>query len=1252
MTDESFNVTLEADGALVGERRIGGIRKDKTMSFEWRPYHIGSHTLKVAVNPDKRMKEQNFDNNILEKDVVVVFPDLVPKAITSDNIYMSATNKITVTVSGTAECFNISLVENGTVVGNTTNVTCYGKENVSVNWKPGSIGNHTITAFVDSDDDIKETNEMNNNITKMFEVLLPDIVPEDITPEVLYIDEVNTISVKVNGTAEGFNATLVADKMGVDRSGPLRYVIIPVFNGTFGTGETFFGNTTDSNLTYNITAQRANWSWKDIDTLEVSIASNTSTGLIDSGDAWSVDYVAVVVNYTVNGTIVQTLELNANSVISSGNWSNENNTYITDDEYATATEITTMQLGVADTEAVFGNITSVVIKVEQYVVNAIIPSLKNDTIILKKTNLNTYNNSIKFEWLTTELGNYSLTVFLDSDNDVVETNETNNNLTRSVIVAKRIKLKLLSPKSGETWKGVRNITWAATYEEPLLIDLFYSPDRRGYRWINITTNETNDGSYAWDTEDVPDGEYMIKVVARAGVVTEEDKSDIFYIRNNDEWGSFHQNAGYAPCEAPDTNETAWVSDDIGAEGSSSLIVAKGKIFVYCTGWEGMYSDYTYLVALDESTGEVLWGTKIAPREYGSWATPAYKDGSVYVSSGKGIYRIDADTGDFIWEFRFPTGKGSVNGGPAVTSRAVYVGDWDGCHYYGIDKNNANEIWRFEVSGKAQSVPAVAYGNIYFGCYGGRDNRAYGVDAWSGKKIWNTSFPSTKHVCGSVTIAEGIVYFTTFDFNGPGIFYALDAFNGTEIWSASIERTDSTPAYYPSRGYVYVAGGVTGYSAKEVSCFDAKTGKPIWKVPGPQCPECPPLGSWTNSPIVTKDEKVFVGKECEKSEEMIPEYCGLYCLDAVTGEEIWHSEKGGSSPVVVNGFVYTIGEGKVIAFGNGTIPDLTVDANATDGRYVVGKKGNITAKIENIGKSNVTESFKVELRHKGDVTAEQTVQPPLNINNSREVVFEWTPENPGEHRLTVEVDPPPGNVTESNPWNNIANVTVFVEDNKPDLITSITSVSPSTIYVGDEVTVEANITNIGYETSNLFYVRFSVNDVEEDMTLTSLVNNTRFLYFTWNALNNGIYNLTVDANPNDSLTIKNEVTWTNNKDSRVVEVMPTPTPTPTLTPENPCYGPGSRGGYGGGSAGGIGEGSGIGEAGAGEAGGMQIPVNASDSADEKKKEVFGFPFGNASSGASGGGGTLPLLLIALIVLTFALFYFGYYKEKRAYRGDKK
>ncbi len=53
------------------------------------------------------------------------------------------------------------------------------------------------------------------------------------------------------------------------------------------------------------------------------------------------------------------------------------------------------------------------------------------------------------------------------------------------------------------------------------------------------------------------------------------------------------------------------------------------------------------------------GTPIKTRVYGLWATPAYKDDSVFVTSGGStgggshVYRIDADDGEKEWDFRFP-----------------------------------------------------------------------------------------------------------------------------------------------------------------------------------------------------------------------------------------------------------------------------------------------------------------------------------------------------------------------------------------------------------------------------------------------------------------------------------------------------------------------------------------------------------------------------------------------------------------------
>ena len=503
------------------------------------------------------------------------------------------------------------------------------------------------------------------------------------------------------------------------------------------------------------------------------------------------------------------------------------------------------------------------------------------------------------------------------------------------------------------------------------------------------------------------------------------------------------------------------------------------------------------------------------------------------------------------------------------------------------------------------------------------------------------------MCGSITVADGIVYFTTY---GGETVYALDAFNGSVVWEKHIGWSDSTPAYYSpprsksTRSYIY-AVIVHGFmEPADLHCFDAKTGEEIWNTRGKGGKSG--IGYWTASPVVTADGKVFVGN-----------LSTLSCLDAFTGDVIWQSY-GGPSPVVVNGFVYTVHQGRALAYGNGTLPDLTVSVKAPDDTYIVGKKGNITATIKNIGKANVTKSFKVELRYKGKENKfkniEEIVDSPLNINDSTEVPFEWIPEEAGENNITVKVNPPPDkNVTESNPWNNTAIVPVMVKDNKPDLVTKI-NVSPNPAYVGDTVTVEANITNIGYETNESFWVRFSVDGAEENMTWTSLEDNVRLLDFTWIAMDNGTHNLAVDANPRDNPTIV-EVTWKNNNDSKVVEVMPRPTPTPTPvstptpTPEKHGFGPGGGGGIGGGTAGGIGEGSGTGESGAGKAGGMQIPVNASATGPVKKeKQVMGHPFGNATSGASGGGGTLPLILIALITLAVALFYFGYYSEKRTHK----
>jgi subtilase family serine protease/outer membrane protein assembly factor BamB len=1059
-TDEDFNITFKADGEVIDERVITGIDHDTNMTFEWRPSHAGKITLELIVDENKMVKESIETNNILSSSANVVFPDLFPTAMQSTLAYVNATNMINISVGGTAECFSVSLFESGAAVGNVSNITCYGSTNVSIPWKPDRTGNHTLQAVIDPYNNIRETDEANNNITKEYEVILPDILPVNITPDIIFINETNNIIVTVNGTAEGFNATLFA----------------------------------------------------------------------------------------------------------------------------------------------------------------------NNTCIDKKVDLNTYNNTIEFEWTPKYPGNHNLTVLLDPDNDIIETNETNNNLSVNVITANRIGLKLLFPLGGEILTGFCNITWNASYDQPVMIDLVYSANN-GYTWNTIAENITNNGSYEWDTRDVIDGKYMILIVARYANITQEDNSDLFFVYNKksaSNWGEFHSNAGFSLSETPDTCERAWISDDIGAESSSSLIVADGKIFVYCAGWQKDYSDYTYLVALNESDGTVLWGTRIAPRKYFSWATPTYNDGRVYVSSGDGVYCIDAtkeDRGHVLWEYTFPDGGGSVNGGPAVANGKVYVGSWGGGHYYCLDAKKGTMIWKFKINDNSQSVPAIAYGRVYFGDFSG-NSKAYCVDMDDAYEFWNTSIDW--NACGSFTVSDGAVYFTTYNFFGPGCAYALDAGNGTQIWKNNIISTDSTPAFYaPSgstRSYVYVSAG---FGAYKIYCFNIKNGETVWTVDG--------LGHWTNSPAVSIDKKVFVGKKGGGG-GMISGYSGLYCLDALTGDEIWHSDIGGSSPAIANGKVYTIAGNRVVAFGSSTLPDLTVESIFVPRIINAGIETNITARIGNIGTSDIQENFTVELRHKNDPIDKITISS-LEAGNATNISFNWTPPGTGIYRLMVEADKD-NTVTESglsHPMNNwlTKNVTV---GGMPDLVVTAIE-APYVSPVGSDINITVYVENTGLYTDMSFNVGLMINgEVEGNKTIT-LTDNKASVLFNWTSEKTGLHVLKCTA---DVSGIIDEAYETNNIMIKKIKVLDNSTL---------GLGPGYGGGTGGGSGGGIGAGDSEGDTGEAGTGGMQKPDEGSESILDKMESISGYLFTDSTSGQSGGGGTIPLLLALFLIIMLVLLYHGHRSERR-------
>jgi outer membrane protein assembly factor BamB len=391
---------------------------------------------------------------------------------------------------------------------------------------------------------------------------------------------------------------------------------------------------------------------------------------------------------------------------------------------------------------------------------------------------------------------------------------------------------------------------------------------------------TDGGKPAWILNPPDDG-YILQgaSISDGGIYYGTDAGCLYCIQGNlsGEWEQFHKdtkNTGYSLSKAPDSNNTLWVSEDIGAVSGSSPVIGDGVIYVNCGD---------YVKSLDLYTGKFLANHTAGSTKYNSITSPSCYEGNVWCGL-----------------------PDSVNSATTISDGKLFEGGWNGT-YYCSDLTTGEVIWNLSVTGNIQGTPACDNGMVYLTSWKYGENKqghTYCVKADTGEIVWHTE--TTYSCCGSPAIYGDRVYVTTFNFYGDGELYALDRNNGSVVWTKSIQRTDSTPAV--AYGYVYVAGGCSGYSDMQTYCFDADTGDLVWNTTPAQG-----IGDWLCS-VAIADNKVFVGMPYDSGDDYSG-YRGICALDAFTGETIWESPYGGSSPAVFNGTVYTISAGRVYAFGD-------------------------------------------------------------------------------------------------------------------------------------------------------------------------------------------------------------------------------------------------------------------------------------------------------------------------------------------------
>ncbi|MCD4712863.1 MAG: hypothetical protein K8R73_06225, partial [Clostridiales bacterium] len=148
------------------------------------------------------------------------------------------------------------------------------------------------------------------------------------------------------------------------------------------------------------------------------------------------------------------------------------------------------------------------------------------------TNLDTYDNgNLTIRWTPHRTGWHNLTVIVDPGSDVIETNESNNNLTAEVFVANKIDLELVSP-----------ITDDSLYDNPINMISFFSPEF--YPATPVDQHETVDGRDWYTSTYNSSVDEIIKT--RSDELSEEVREKIkIVLEDNPEYTSIYENKSWA-----------------------------------------------------------------------------------------------------------------------------------------------------------------------------------------------------------------------------------------------------------------------------------------------------------------------------------------------------------------------------------------------------------------------------------------------------------------------------------------------------------------------------------------------------------------------------------------------------------------------------------------------------------------------------------------------------------------------------------
>ncbi|MGB8358330.1 MAG: PQQ-binding-like beta-propeller repeat protein, partial [Bacteroidales bacterium] len=211
-------------------------------------------------------------------------------------------------------------------------------------------------------------------------------------------------------------------------------------------------------------------------------------------------------------------------------------------------------------------------------------------------------------------------------------------------------------------------------------------------------------------------------------------------------------------------------------------------------------------------------------------------------------------------------KSDIGSGSVIAGRLLITTGTDG-YIKALDLETGLQRWHFATGAKIYSTPSAVSRIVIVAA---TDGKVYALKLRSGKKIW--SFDSKQPMVASPVIHGDKVFIS----GSYGRCYALNLTNGSVIWS-----NDEIDGFVETIPLVYKGMLIFGTWDNHLYALDTETGKIKWNW----------STGYTNrmlSPAacvpVAVNDRVFVVAPDRK----------MACIDALTGNVIWHSDLGGSS----------------------------------------------------------------------------------------------------------------------------------------------------------------------------------------------------------------------------------------------------------------------------------------------------------------------------------------------------------------------